>query len=165
MLMTGFDVAGKQLNPCIVLFFQSWTLDTPGKFAAGCVGVAAMGFAIEALICFRRWRQQRLAANGQSSIPANQAVSVACFGLNLILGYLAMLVAMTYSVELFLSVCAGFIVGHAALNVREQAVGETADPCCATSTNQMTDDKARIGKEVKGFNPEPETSTSSCCSH
>jgi len=65
------------------------------------------------------------------------AGNVACFGVNLILGYLAMLVAMTYSVELFLSLCVGFVTGHALLNAGDGSVGETADPCCAASTNQV----------------------------
>ena len=47
------------------------------------------------------------------------------------LGYLAMLVAMTYSVELFLCVVAGLVIGHGAFNLGTP-VGETVDPCCAS---------------------------------
>jgi hypothetical protein len=54
-----------------------------------------------------------------------------CFGLNLFLGYLAMLVAMTYSVELFLCVLVGIVAGHAVFNLGTP-VGETIDPCCAS---------------------------------
>ena len=60
--------------------------------------------------------------------------AVFLFGLNLVLGYLAMLVAMTYSVELFLCVVLGLMAGHAFFNVK-QPVGETIDPCCAASQN------------------------------
>ncbi len=54
MYMTGFEFAGNPRSQCIMLFFREWTLDTRGKFIAGCVGVAVMGVFIEALIATRR---------------------------------------------------------------------------------------------------------------
>ena len=54
MLMLGFDVSGKKENPCIVLFVEEWTLDTPVKFWLACFGVMCLGFSIEALIALRR---------------------------------------------------------------------------------------------------------------
>ena len=54
MLMLGFDVSGKKENPCIILFVEEWTLDTPVKFWFGCFGVMCLGFSIEALISLRR---------------------------------------------------------------------------------------------------------------
>ena len=54
MLMSGFDSSGKPSNPCIILFIESWTLDSPVKFGIGCIGVMVLGFSIEALIAFRR---------------------------------------------------------------------------------------------------------------
>ena len=54
MLMLGFDVSGKKENPCIILFVEEWTLDTPAKFWLACFGVACLGFSIEALIALRR---------------------------------------------------------------------------------------------------------------
>ena len=56
---------------------------------------------------------------------------VLLFGFNVGSGYLAMLVAMTYSVELFLCMVAGLVAGHAIFN-SEAAVGESVDPCCAS---------------------------------
>ena len=60
-----------------------------------------------------------------------EGVIVFMFGLNILSGYLAMLVAMTYSVELFLCMVAGLVVGHAIFNTGA-AVGERVDPCCAS---------------------------------
>ena len=54
------------------------------------------------------------------------------FGVNLFLGYLAMLVAMTYSAELFLCLLFGMILGHGLFN-SGGPIGETVDPCCAGS--------------------------------
>merc|ERR1719210_3241618 len=47
-----------------------------------------------------------------------------------------MLVAMTYSIELFLCVVLGLMIGHAVFNIK-QAVGETIDPCCAPSQDNQ----------------------------
>ena len=54
MLMQGFETTSGPSNLCIILFFKAWTLDTAGKYAFGCIGVAFLGFAIEALIALRR---------------------------------------------------------------------------------------------------------------
>lgn len=43
---------------------------------------------------------------------------VILFGLNLVFGYLAMLVAMTYSIELFICVVLGLCVGHFTFNTQ-----------------------------------------------
>jgi hypothetical protein len=45
------------------------------------------------------------------------------------LGYVAMLVAMTYQVELFLAVVIGLTAGHGIFNLRAR-VAESADACC-----------------------------------
>ena len=58
------------------------------------------------------------------------------FGLNLVSGYLAMLVVMTYSIELFICVVIGLCFGHFIFNTKS-AVGESVDPCC-TSQQQTT---------------------------
>ena len=55
---------------------------------------------------------------------------ISCFALNLLLGYLAMLVIMTYSFELFFSVIVGLVAGHSFFNWNS-AVGESIDPCCS----------------------------------
>ncbi len=129
MLMLGFDVSGKENNPCVILFFNAWTLDEPWKFALGCVGVALMGVAAEALIWYRRYRQNQVYTGSRL---AWMMIEMLCYAASLMLGYLAMLVAMTYSVELFLSVCLGLVVGHVIFNL-SAPVGETADPCCQAS--------------------------------
>ena len=62
---------------------------------------------------------------------ARRLLIVTLFGLNLVLGYLAMLVAMTYSIELFLCVVLGLCIGHFIFNTKT-IVGESIDPCCAS---------------------------------
>merc|ERR1719192_1353039 len=61
-------------------------------------------------------------------------VVISCFALNLLLGYLAMLVVMTYSFELFFSVIVGLVAGHSFFNWNS-AVGESVDPCCSNQND------------------------------
>ena len=65
------------------------------------------------------------------------------------LGYFAMLVAMTYSVELFLCVCFGLVAGHGLFNM-DGPVSESVDPCCAGSQEAAAvgTDNRRIVKIV-----------------
>ena len=55
MLMKGFETtATNKQQPCIILFFKAWTLNTVPKFVLGCIGVAFLGFSIEFFIALRR---------------------------------------------------------------------------------------------------------------
>ena len=69
---------------------------------------------------------------------ARRFLVVTLFGLNLVLGYLAMLVAMTYSIELFICVVIGLMLGHFIFNTKS-VVGESIDPCCASQNQQGGD--------------------------
>ena len=66
---------------------------------------------------------------------ARRFLVVTLFGLNLVLGYLAMLVAMTYSIELFICVVIGLMIGHFIFNTKS-VIGESVDPCCASQNQQ-----------------------------
>ena len=80
---------------------------------------------------------------------------VTLFGGNLILGYLAMLVAMTYSIELFFCVVAGLCIGHFIFNSKSSNVGESVDPCCASQ--QMSKTKfSRTPCDLEGQDSEEE---------
>ena len=63
-----------------------------------------------------------------------------------------MLVAMTYSLELFVCVVLGLIIGHAIFNMK-QPVGESIDPCCAPSQNNETNSEdTKIHGSTQGGN-------------
>ncbi len=134
MLMFGFDVSGDKRNPCIVLFVEAWTLDSRTKFYAACVGVMALGFSIEAVIALRRTISRRRRLFLKAGPASRKAIILTLFAFNLVLGYLAMLVAMTYSVELFCFVVLGLVVGHGVFNL-SSAVGDSIDPCCSAQND------------------------------
>ena len=95
---------------------------------------------VEACIALRRklGSSKRSFVRKLRSKPSIQFVlSILLFGVNLGLGYMAMLVAMTYSLELFMCIVLGIMIGHAIFNMK-QPVGESIDPCCAPSQNDET---------------------------
>eukprot|EP00092_Neocalanus_flemingeri_P083625 GFUD01104975.1.p1 GENE.GFUD01104975.1~~GFUD01104975.1.p1 ORF type:complete len:361 (-),score=100.61 GFUD01104975.1:131-1192(-) len=138
MYMQGFTASGNGKDACVILLFKSWVLDTRTKFGLGCVGVILLGVAVEGLLCLRRQLQSRRILLRISGVARRVSI-VLLFGLNIASGYLAMLVAMTYSVELFICMVIGLVVGHAIFNT-EAAVGESVDPCCASQAIAHTND-------------------------
>ena len=62
------------------------------------------------------------------------------FVLQLACGYLLMLVAMTYQLELFVAIVAGLGAGHSLFNLRSAA--NTTDPCCPSG--EETEMSARM---------------------
>ena len=129
--MDGFHAVGEAgARPyCLNLLNREWTLDGRAKFALACLGVAAAGVLAEALTLARGRAHAALkradAAAARPPTPgaarddarrrarAWRAALVALHGVQLLLGYLLMLVAMTYSVELLLCTCAGLAAGCA----------------------------------------------------
>eukprot|EP00088_Acartia_fossae_P012261 TRINITY_DN16319_c0_g1_i1.p1 TRINITY_DN16319_c0_g1~~TRINITY_DN16319_c0_g1_i1.p1 ORF type:complete len:651 (-),score=90.21 TRINITY_DN16319_c0_g1_i1:261-2159(-) len=150
MYMNGFQVSGKSNNACVILFFESWVLDSRLKFAFGCLGCILLGVVVEGLLCFRRLLQSRKILRVLSSLTRRVSIIV-LFGFNIAAGYLAMLVAMTYSVELFICMVIGLVIGHAIFNT-SAPVGESVDPCCAsqvigTSNNSQGSDSSHIKRD------------------
>jgi len=130
MYMAGFEISGQPDNACVILFIKAWTLDTRVKFIFGCLGCIVLGIFVEGLLCFRRLIQSRKILRIMSS-PIRRGCIIGLFGFNIAFGYLAMLVAMTYSVELFFCMVIGLVLGHAIFNT-SAPVGESVDPCCAS---------------------------------
>lgn len=129
MFMTGFTWSGDARKPCVILLIPSWVLDTPGKFAAGCIASVVLGILIEGLLAARR----RFLSYIRRSLLRG-LVGALGFGLSVAVAYLAMLIIMTYSCELFICVCIGLVIGHFAFGNVRQSVGESADPCCGDTT-------------------------------
>lgn len=127
MIMDGFRSQGLSpllSVPCINFLLPKLTLDTRWKFAIGCLGAFLMGTLLpyfhRARIVASRWkfasRMQRTAAFAGLYFSSTA------------LGYLLMLLAMTYSTELFIMVLLGLTCGFC-LFMQDQAVN-VSDPCC-----------------------------------
>jgi hypothetical protein len=131
MVMSGFESVTTENANCIILFFRPWLLDSATKFAIGCIGVFLLGMLIEAVIRLRR------RIGGMKSIHGSKVMKeilvVFLFAINVSLGYLGMLAAMTFNVEIFVSIVAGLATGHVVFANAKAPVRETADPCCVTT--------------------------------
>lgn len=121
MYMQGFTSTAKEDRACVVLFFRAWVLDSRIKFAAACVGVCLLGMLTQALI--------RLRFVVQKATGNNRMVISLMFGLNAVVGWFLMLVAMTYSMELFACATVGLILGHFVF-ADSDSTQILGSPCC-----------------------------------
>jgi hypothetical protein len=128
MFMEGFVSISQEKEgstACVNILFKDWTLNTKVKYAFGCIGVFLLGIFIEMLTMIRR----RLYKEVEWSRNRDIAM-VIIHSLQVLLSYFIMLIAMTYSVELFCMVCSGLVVGYIIFNLSAPPV-ENTDPCCA----------------------------------
>ena len=135
MIMAGFtSVALERLGstPCLNLLFTSWTLNSKLKYFFACTGTFFLGIVIQYI---SKSRSERAKENIRPSVLGN-AVVLILFGTQMILSYYAMLVAMTYSVELFSMVIAGLTVGFGVFNLKRPAA-ESIEPCCNYSAAEF----------------------------
>lgn len=123
---------------CVTLWFRGWVLDSPGKFAAGCLGVVALGLLVEAIGQLRA----RFLKLPSRPPRARHAVAIGCHALQIFIGYLLMLAAMTFNAEVFAAVICGLVLGHALGRVygvgaagveasTSESASESAKACCA----------------------------------
>lgn len=125
MYMSGFtsifqpgDVA------CLNILFQGWTLSNPWTFALACCGTICLAMGTEGLVNRRRKLFRETPPSRFRDI-----FTVLLYGVQTILGYFIMLIAMTYQVELFMCVVLGLMMGHATFNLNAPPLA-TTDPCC-----------------------------------
>lgn len=128
MYMSGFKAISsskKGHTECINLFFDTWTLDNDSVFAGACIGVFLLGLVIESLVMARRLIFAKMEKTLQRDV-----LMVLLHGVNVVLSYFVMLVAMTYNVELFCMAVSGLTVGFMLFNLAEPPRHKT-DPCCS----------------------------------
>jgi hypothetical protein len=100
------------------------------KFLLGCLAVFLLGASVEGIVIVRK-----NVVSGRKNKRRKLAAAV-LFGANLTLAYSIMLVAMTYSIELFTSVILGLVAGHLFWkNEQDAAKYESPEPCCITAPN------------------------------
>jgi hypothetical protein len=112
MDMKGFvSTATTSDPPCFNLLFTDFTLSSETKFAAGCIGVFFLGITIQLLTQYRAH-----VAKAKVGGVYNKPFTVILYGIQVTLSYFIMLVAMTYSSELFAMVICGLTVGYGLAN-------------------------------------------------
>ncbi|CAD7961879.1 unnamed protein product [Amoebophrya sp. A25] len=132
MHMMGFkSIFSSEVAECMMLFHQSLLLDSWWKFLLGFLFIVSFGIATEFVVSVRR------NADPDLRTFKGKAYKVSLFAGNMFIGYLVMLITMTYSVELFLAVIIGLGIGHFAFN-SQAPVGESVTACCAGRNNPQT---------------------------
>jgi hypothetical protein len=176
MYMHGFQWQG---TTCVAYLFPSWVLNTPGKFAAAAVGTVFFGILLEASIYLRRIVTSYISAKadpgeGRTAKAGNWKyilVSAGTYMVQLTLGYLIMLVVMTFSAPLFIAVIVGLGSGHILFSILRSR--QEKKPCpCNSSPKQGTHStpQASASSSIMGGNslrqvgllPLPEGSTPCC---
>jgi len=129
MFMDGFQfVLGSDSSLCLNMLSPDWTLNSSGKFVAGLAFQFLLAIFVEFLSAHRRntFKMYNLVPGARQYY---KCVLTLLHMLQAALGYFVMLAAMSYSVEMFLSIIVGLGVGHFAFNVQQPPSGK-AEPCC-----------------------------------
>jgi len=114
-------------GPCLVMFLSSWMIDSYPKFIVAWLASLVAGVFCEAILAARARVGKYL---GDARHPSALAMKLSLYAGHRVAGYLVMLLAMTYSTEIFIAVVLGLTTGHLLFNMRKPvAEGETA--CCA----------------------------------
>ena len=111
MYMDGFHWTS---TVCIIYLFPSWILSTPGKVVGASFGTLLFGVALEKTIHYRR-----LVVTSMKAGHSRLAASAMLYAFQLSMGYLLMLVIMTYSGPLFVCVVLGLVGGHVMFNAKD----------------------------------------------
>jgi hypothetical protein len=148
MYMDGFHWIHE--TTCVIYLFPQWILSTQGKFVAACFGTLLFGVLVEYVISRRR--------DSVTTLPAGYyrlVASAGTYGLQLAMGYVIMLVVMTYSIPLFLCCVMGLVGGHVLFNAKDALLSKPrsgkssnavarSDTQSAEATN-MTDEEGAGG--------------------
>ncbi len=146
---TAMHMSGFEYYPadCVIFLFNGWVLDAPGTFVLAILGSLGLGLLTELLTFLRREKIAKAAALRERP-NAFVVVMGSIFTVQVTLGYLLMLVAMTYQVELFVAVMLGLGGGHMLLNVKAP-VGESVEACCVDAVESEKGKRPSPAPEAK----------------
>lgn len=109
MFLRGFrsPLNSKEMLPCLSYYVSSWVLNDEGKFKGAMVysfllGLLTQGLTVMLVVVSVNVKKQKL----------KKYLRVVIYVLQVFMGYILMLIPMTYSVELLLSVVAGLVFGY-----------------------------------------------------
>lgn len=125
MFMQGFvSIVSEDsgATECVNLWFTEWTLDSKVKYGFACIGVFLFCIFIQYLHTVRS-SINKITNDKHIRVTLN----VLLYGVNVTCGYFAMLVAMTYSVELFCMICVGMTVGYGIFHADKNSNSHTED--------------------------------------
>ena len=167
MWMSGFQSLSDIRNqPCLAFLFDWFPIHTPTSFAAAALLTVLGGVSVEGIVYGRR---QILAHPFKIRTRAARAafalLMVLIYAVQVTVGYLLMLVAMTYQVELFAAVVGGLCLGHAVFNAKAPVL-DSAEACCMSLdawTPYPTDPPDALQRQLSDPTDPLHTEPPSCC--
>jgi len=157
MYMSGFRSTLFDSDlPCINLLSAKLNLDSEWKFLVAMVVVAYLGIIIEGLPTLRLKYLARLQRDGCDINGKKVSLILSAFhGFQALLGYILMLAAMTYSIELLISAVVGLSIGHYISSKQKRILRrnqspsydttlglDNATPCCEFLQDDADEDPA-----------------------
>lgn len=135
MFMNGFASPAENQS-CVIFLFQGWIMDTRFKFFCGCIASIVLGMIAEWLISMRRGLSSWCTRLGPSQL---KLLELCFYVFQATLGYVLMLLAMTYSVPIFFCVLIGLMLGHMIFVTRKSATvaSSAGTPCCEGIEHQI----------------------------
>jgi len=112
MYMDGFHWVHD--TTCIIYLFPNWVVSSRGKLIVASLGTILASMSLELVIFQRRVYHSRMSEGYKRLLT-----TTLLYGLQLTMGYLLMLVIMTYSGVLFLCTILGLMMGHAVWNAKD----------------------------------------------
>ena len=119
MYMDGFHWLDSSI--CIIYLFPTWVISSSGIWVLSIFATGLFGIILEMVISNRRQYVSNMTP-GRNRLM----LSAVFYGLQLTLGYLLMLVVMTYSGPLFVSVILGLVGGHVLFNAQDAVLVQSA---------------------------------------
>jgi len=130
MYMDGFHWTH---STCVIYLFPEWVLSTRGKLVAASFGTVVFGALLEFVI-FHRRRTISAFSPGYKRLAASSLF----YGTQLTMGYMIMLIIMTYSGALFLSTVLGLVGGHIFFNSKDALFGKKDAETKALASTERT---------------------------
>lgn len=103
---------------CLTYFVQAWKLENASAFRGACVYSYLLALLVEGLSAVRL----KIIQSTRSHLALT-----AIYGIQGLLGYMIMIIVMSFSMELILSVVAGLVTGHWLLVMRIEDVRPSRD--------------------------------------
>jgi zinc transporter ZupT len=157
IFMDGFHRSLRGKQSCLNYFVATWRLTDRGKFRGACVFTVLLGILIEGLSAARAFVVRRSAKN----LRRKHWLLTAIYAVQAPLGYMLMLISMSFSVELFLSVLVGLAAGNM-IFIRyeeEKASAVTAAAAPQQRRNPRGNDET-AGPALRSGSPQDRSGTS-----
>lgn len=110
VMLMGFQRAFGDDAMCINFLFEGWAIDSAGKYAGAVIATFLMAFTNEALSHARRLNRRFCGRNPtffRAAVP-----DAFLYGIQMVIAYFLMLLAMTYESIVFSAIVVGLVLGH-----------------------------------------------------